>query len=118
MPYRLAAEATLLVHLGFIVFVMLGGLLAWRWCWIVLVHLPAAAWGAFVELSGRLCPLTTLENHFRRGRAAGYSEASSSITCCPSSTLKAHARHAARAAGVVTPSTPRSGAAGGGGASA
>lgn len=75
MPYRLAAEATLLVHLGFIVFVVLGGLLAWRWRWIVLVHLPAAAWGAFVELSGRLCPLTTLENHFRRRAGqAGYSE--------------------------------------------
>lgn len=75
MPYRLAAEATLLVHLGFIVFVLLGGLLAWRWRWIVLVHLPAAAWGAFVELSGRLCPLTTLENHLRhRAGQAGYSE--------------------------------------------
>jgi len=75
MSYRLAAEATLLLHLGFIVFVVLGGLLVWRWRWVVVVHLPAAAWGAFVELSGRLCPLTTLENHFRqRAGQAGYSD--------------------------------------------
>jgi len=54
---------------------VLGGLLAWRWRWVVVVHLPAAAWGAFIELSGRLCPLTTLENHFRRRAGqAGYGE--------------------------------------------
>lgn len=29
------------------------------------MHIPALAWGAFVEISGRVCPLTTLENHFR-----------------------------------------------------
>ena len=29
------------------------------------LQLPAAAWGAFVELSGRACPLTAFENRFR-----------------------------------------------------
>jgi hypothetical protein len=53
------------------VFVALGGLLALRWRWLPWVHLPAAAWGGFVELTGRICPLTPLENRLRR--AAGRS---------------------------------------------
>jgi hypothetical protein len=37
------------------------------------VHLPAALWGAWIEISGRICPLTPLENWLReRGGAAGY----------------------------------------------
>jgi hypothetical protein len=62
---RLAADAVLLLHLGFILFAVFGGLLALRWRWLPLVHLPAAGWGFFVELSGRACPLTHLENHLR-----------------------------------------------------
>ncbi|MGK9064624.1 DUF2784 domain-containing protein [Stutzerimonas chloritidismutans] len=73
MLYRIAADAVLLVHLAFILFVLLGGLLvAWKRGWIVL-HLPAAAWGVYVELTGRLCPLTGLENQLRRlAGEAGY----------------------------------------------
>jgi Protein of Unknown function (DUF2784) len=48
-----------------VLFVVLGGLLAFRWRWMPWVHLPAAAWGAFVELTGRICPLTPLENSLR-----------------------------------------------------
>lgn len=62
---RLAADATLLLHLAFIAFAVGGGLLALRWRWLPLLQLPAAAWGAYVELAGRRCPLTELENHFR-----------------------------------------------------
>ena len=65
MVYRLSADAVLLLHLSFILFVLLGGALALRWRWMPVIHLPAAAWGFFVELSGRVCPLTYLENHFR-----------------------------------------------------
>ena len=65
MLYGLAADSTLVLHFAFIAFVMFGALLALRWRWIPLVQLPAAAWGAYVEISGRLCPLTGLENHFR-----------------------------------------------------
>jgi hypothetical protein len=35
------------------------------------VHLPAVAWGAFIEVSGGECPLTPLENRLRE--AAGES---------------------------------------------
>lgn len=73
MLYRLAADAVLVLHLGFIVFVLLGGLLvAWKRA-LVWLHLPAVAWGIFVELSGRLCPLTHWENALRRlAGGAGY----------------------------------------------
>lgn len=65
MPYRLAADAVALVHLAFVVFVLLGALLALKWRWIPWVHLPTTAWGLFNELSGRACPLTGIENDLR-----------------------------------------------------
>jgi uncharacterized protein DUF2784 len=72
---RLAADAVLTLHLAFIAFVMLGGLLAFRWRWVPLLHLPAAAWGVFVEATGRMCPLTGLENALRtRAGISGYAE--------------------------------------------
>jgi hypothetical protein len=65
MSARIAADGLVLIHLAFVAFVVLGGLLvAWR-TYIAWLHLPAAAWGAWIELSGRICPLTPLENHFR-----------------------------------------------------
>lgn len=75
MSFRLAADAVLLFHLAFILFALLGAALAARWRWVPLVHLPTAAWGIFVELSGRICPLTYLENHLRlQAGQAGYKE--------------------------------------------
>lgn len=66
MGARLAADALVLVHLAFIVFVVLGGLLvAWR-ARIAWLHLPAAAWGAWIEARGAICPLTPWENRLRR----------------------------------------------------
>lgn len=75
MLLRLTADAVLLLHLAFILFVMLGGALALRWRWMPIIHIPAAVWGFFVELTGRICPLTPLENYFRaRAGQTGYSE--------------------------------------------
>lgn len=75
MLARLAADTILVLHLAFIAFALLGALLAFRWPWIPLVQLPAAAWGFFVEITGRICPLTGLENHFRAlAGQGGYSE--------------------------------------------
>jgi hypothetical protein len=73
MPFRLAADVVLLVHLAFILFALLGGALALRWRWMPLVHVPAAVWGFFIELSGRICPLTHLENYLRvKAGQSGY----------------------------------------------
>lgn len=79
MPYRILADLVVLLHLLFIIFVLAGGLLVLRWNRLTLLHLPAAAWGAFIEFSGWICPLTPLENHFRcmagrEGYAAGFLE--------------------------------------------
>ena len=75
MLFRLAADAVLLLHLAFILLAVLGGALALRWRWAPLVHLPAAAWGLFVEITGRICPLTYLENTLRiKAGLSGYAE--------------------------------------------
>lgn len=66
MLYRLAADALVVVHLGFIFFVVIGGFLAWRWRRVAWIHLPVACWGALIEFSGWVCPLTPLENDMRR----------------------------------------------------
>lgn len=66
------ADGVLVLHLAFILFVMLGGLLVWRWSKVAWLHLPAVAWGIYVETSGRICPLTPLENSLRE--AAGQTE--------------------------------------------
>ena len=63
--YQLLADLVLIVHLAFVVFVLCGGLLALRWRWIAWLHLPAAVWGAVVEFTGWICPLTPLENSLR-----------------------------------------------------
>ena len=71
MLARLAADGLVLVHLAFILFVVFGGFLAWRWRRLVWIHVPCALWGAIVEFAGWICPLTPLENRLRR--AAGQS---------------------------------------------
>jgi hypothetical protein len=74
MLYRLLADAVLVVHLGFILFVALGGLIVWRWPRAAWLHVPAVAWGALIEFTGGVCPLTPLEVWLReRGGEAGYS---------------------------------------------
>jgi hypothetical protein len=75
MVFRWAANAVLIVHLAFILFVLFGAGLVAKWRWIILVQIPAAAWGAFVEFTGRICPLTGWENELL-GKAgqAGYPE--------------------------------------------
>jgi len=74
MAYRVLANSVLLIHLGFILFVLLGGVLVYWKRKILFLHIPAAAWGAFVEFSGWICPLTPLENLFRnKAGQMGYS---------------------------------------------
>lgn len=71
--YRLAADATLVTHLAFVMFVVVGAALALKWPKAALLHLPAVAWAAFAEFSGHICPLTPLENGLRRAAGdAGY----------------------------------------------
>jgi len=65
----LLADLLVVLHLAFVGFVALGSLLVLRWPRIAWVHLPAAAWGAAIEFTGWICPLTPLENQLRAGGA-------------------------------------------------
>ncbi len=73
MQYRLAADLIMLLHFAYIVFVMGGAFLvlhhrAWMW-----LHLPAVAWGVWIEFFAKTCPLTPLENVLRaRAGQEGY----------------------------------------------
>lgn len=51
-------------HTGFILFVLFGAILVAKWQKLAWLHIPALAWGLFVEL-GSACPLTALEQSLR-----------------------------------------------------
>jgi hypothetical protein len=64
----LMADLIVLIHFGFILFVIFGGLLVIKWRKFIWLHVPAAVWGALIEFFGWFCPLTTLENQLRRNK--------------------------------------------------
>jgi hypothetical protein len=69
----LAAALVVLLHLAFVAFVVAGAALLARWPRLAWLHVPAVLWGAWIEFSGGLCPLTPLENHLRLlGGATAY----------------------------------------------
>lgn len=73
MWYQLLADAVVILHLAFVLFVLFGGVLALWKPRMVWLHLPAALWGAAVEFSGWVCPLTPLEQWLRlQGGQPGY----------------------------------------------
>lgn len=74
MIHRALADLVLGLHLVFVLFVVLGGLLVLEWPRFAWLHIPAAIWGVLIEFTGWICPLTPLENSLRaRGGEAGYS---------------------------------------------
>ncbi|HEY5974454.1 MAG TPA: DUF2784 domain-containing protein [Geobacteraceae bacterium] len=73
MPGQLLADLVVLLHAAFVLFVVFGGVAVLRWRRLAWLHLPAALWGAAIELGGWVCALTYLENRLRRqGGGAGY----------------------------------------------
>ena len=74
MISSLLADLVLLMHGAFIAFAVLGALFAFRWVWAPAAHLPALVWAAYIEFTGGICPLTTLENFLRHSAGeVGYS---------------------------------------------
>lgn len=72
-PWSLLADALLVLHGLFVVWVAAGAFAVARRPWLAALHLPALAWGAWIEFSGGICPLTPLENAWRaRAGEAGY----------------------------------------------
>jgi len=71
--YHRLADLLVLLHLTFVLFVLFGGLLILKWPWVMWLHLPAASWGALIEFTGWICPLTPLEQWLREtGGGLGY----------------------------------------------
>jgi Protein of Unknown function (DUF2784) len=62
---HMLATGVVILHVAFVIFVVIGGVLALRWPKVVYMHLPAVAWAIYVEWSGAICPLTPLENRLR-----------------------------------------------------
>jgi hypothetical protein len=68
------ADGVLVFHGLFIAWAAAGALAVWRWPRLMWLHLPALAWAVWIEASGRICPLTPLENSLRRAAGEqGYS---------------------------------------------
>lgn len=65
MPWVLLADGVVVLHVAFVAFAVLGGVLALRWPRVACAHVPAAVWAALVEFAGWVCPLTPLEQWLR-----------------------------------------------------
>jgi hypothetical protein len=73
MSFHRLADLVLILHFGFLAFVVAGGSVVLRWPKAAWLHLPAVFWGALTEFSGWICPLTPLENTLRhRAGESGY----------------------------------------------
>lgn len=73
MLFRLGADGLVLLHGLWLGFTVLGALLVLRWPRVAWVHVPVVLWGAVVEFTGWVCPLTPWENQLRRmGGQEGY----------------------------------------------
>jgi hypothetical protein len=59
-----------------VLFVVAGGLLVIGWPRLAWAHIPAVVWGAWVEFSGWVCPLTPMENWLRQQAGQAVSTAS------------------------------------------
>ena len=66
MVYRALADVVVMIHGAFIGYVVVGGFVAWRWPRTIFLHVLAAGWGLVVVSLHLTCPLTVLENMFRR----------------------------------------------------
>jgi hypothetical protein len=72
--YEFLATLTLIIHFLFIIFVIFGGLLFFIKAWTLYFHIPAFIYGAYVEFTQSICPLTYLENYFlTKANLASYS---------------------------------------------
>ena len=71
MGWSILADGVLVLHGAFIAWTTLGALAVWRWPWLLWLHLPALAWGVWIEASAGLCPLTPLEMALRHRAGQG-----------------------------------------------
>ena len=72
MIYRVLADALVVIHLIFVLFALLGGLLILKWKKVIWGHVPAVLWAVWIEWQGWICPLTPLENWLRGQAGEGW----------------------------------------------
>jgi hypothetical protein len=64
MTWQAAADAVVVLHLAYLLFVAIGGFLAWRWRWVIVPHVLAVLWSVSLLVVGLDCPLTHLQRHY------------------------------------------------------
>jgi hypothetical protein len=64
--WSLVADLTVVVHLAFLVFVAIGGILAWRWPRLIWLHVASVGWAVGILVVGQDCPLTDLQRYAER----------------------------------------------------
>ena len=61
MGFRVLADLAVVVHFGFLVFLVVGGWASLRWRRLLWLHVATVAWSAGIVTVGQTCPLTVLE---------------------------------------------------------
>ena len=75
MLFSFLADLVVVLHFAFILFVIFGAVLVYFKRKLLWLHVPCALWGAWIEFSGWICPMTPLENWLRRrANETGYAE--------------------------------------------
>ena len=71
--YEFLAKITLLIHLLFIFFVVVGAFSCLISTNFLYLHLLSLCWGVYIEFTSSICPLTYLENWLlTKGQASFY----------------------------------------------
>lgn len=65
MLYRWLALVVVVLHFAFLVYLPLGGFLAWRWPRTIVLHVAAVSWAVLTLAAHLPCPLTELQNRLR-----------------------------------------------------
>jgi len=55
----------IVLHYGYLAYLISGGFLAWRWPGSIVAHIAAAVWAVLIVVTKVPCPLTSLQNNLR-----------------------------------------------------
>jgi hypothetical protein len=65
------ADVTMVVHFAALLYIALGGYLAWRWPRSIFLHASFSACSLAVNVFPLACPFTAVEDHFRAQQGLG-----------------------------------------------
>jgi len=64
--WRWSGDGVVALHSAYLAYLLVGGFVAWRWPKTIVPHALAALWAALMVATAVDCPLTTLQQEFRR----------------------------------------------------